>query len=68
MAKKKNSPAGEKKDLDEAVEEIKQRFGEGAIMKLREVRAVDVDVIPTGALSLDLALGVGGIPRGRVIE
>ena len=68
MAKKKNSSAGEKKDLDEAIEEIKQRFGEGAIMKLREVRAVDVDVIPTGALSLDLVLGVGGIPRGRVIE
>ena len=65
MAKKKekNSPAGEKKDLEEAVEEIKQQFGEGAIMKLREVRAVDVDVIPTGALSLDLALGVSGIPR-----
>lgn len=68
MAKKKNSPAGEKKNLDEAVEEIKQRFGEGAIMKLKEVRAVDVDVIPTGSISLDLALGVGGIPRGRVIE
>lgn len=68
MAKKKNSPAGEKKDLDEAVEEIKQRFGEGAIMKLKEVRAVDVDVVPTGSISLDLALGVGGIPRGRVIE
>ncbi|TET84313.1 MAG: recombinase RecA [Candidatus Nealsonbacteria bacterium] len=68
MAKKKDSPAGEKKDLDEAVEEIKQRFGEGAIMKLKEVRAVDVDVIPTGSISLDLALGVGGIPRGRVIE
>lgn len=68
MAKKKNSPAGEKKDLDEAVEEIKQRFGEGAIMKLKEVRAVDVDVISTGSISLDLALGVGGIPRGRVIE
>ncbi len=68
MAKKKNSPAGEKKDLDEAVEEIKQRFGEGAIMKLKEVRAVDVDVVPTGSISLDLSLGVGGIPRGRVIE
>ena len=68
MAKKKNSPAGEKKDLDEAVEEIKQRFGEGAIMKLKDVRAVDVDVIPTGSISLDLALGVGGIPRGRVVE
>lgn len=58
----------EKKDLKEAVEEIKQRFGEGAIMKLKEVRAVDVDVIPTGSLSLDLALGVGGVPRGRIIE
>jgi len=54
--------------LNEAVEEIKQRFGEGAIMRLKDVRAVDVDVIPTGSISLDLALGVGGIPRGRVVE
>ena len=58
----------EKGDLQETIEEIKQRFGEGAIMKLKEVRQVDVDVIPTGSVSLDLALGVGGIPRGRVIE
>ena len=58
----------EKKDLQNAVEEIKQRFGEGAIMKLKEVRAVDVDVIPTGSISMDLALGVGGVPRGRVVE
>jgi len=55
-------------DLQEAIDEIEQRFGEGAIMKLKDVRAVDVDVIPTGAISLDLALGVGGVPRGRVIE
>lgn len=67
MAKQKE-PKTEKTDLAEAVEEIKQRFGEGAIMKLKEVRAVDVDVIPTGSISLDLALGVAGIPRGRVIE
>jgi len=67
MAKQKE-PKSERKDLDEAVEEIKQRFGEGAIMKLRETRPVDVDVIPTGSISLDLALGVGGVPRGRVIE
>ena len=67
MAKKKELKI-EKGDLQEAVEEIKQRFGEGVIMKLREVRAVDVDVIPTGSVSLDLALGVGGVPRGRVIE
>jgi len=64
MTKKKE----EQKNLEEAVEEIKQRFGEGAIMKLKEARAVDVDVIPTGSISLDLALGVRGIPRGRVIE
>jgi len=57
-----------KGDLEETVKEIKQKFGEGAIMKLKEVRAVDVDVIPTGSISLDLALGVGGIPRGRIIE
>jgi recombination protein RecA len=68
VKKEKNLPAGEKKDLEEAVEGIKQQFGEGAIMKLKEVKAADVDVIPTGALSLDLALGVGGVPRGRVIE
>lgn len=55
-------------DLQEAVDEIKQRFGDGAIMKLKDARAVDVDVIPTGSISLDLALGVGGVPRGRVIE
>ena len=67
MAKKKIQQS-ESKDLQEAVDEIKQRFGEGAIMKLKDAKAVDVDVIPTGSLSLDLALGVGGVPRGRVIE
>ena len=56
------------KNLEEALDEIKERFGDGAIMKLDEVRAVDVDIIPTGAISLDLALGVGGVPRGRIIE
>lgn len=65
MTKKK---ADNKKGLNEALEEIKQRFGEGAIMKLTGIRPVDVDVIPTGTISLDLALGVGGVPRGRVIE
>jgi len=58
----------EKKDLQEAVDEIKQRFGEGAIMKLSEARSLDVEVVPTGSISLDLALGAGGIPKGRVIE
>ncbi len=67
MAKKKEEKT-EGGNLQEAVDEIKQRFGEGAIMKLKDVRAVDVDVIPTGSISLDMALGVGGVPRGRVIE
>jgi recombination protein RecA len=65
MAKKEKR---EKENLKEAIEEIKQRFGEGAIMKLKEVRPASVDVISTGCVSLDLALGVGGLPRGRVVE
>ncbi|MBI1971428.1 MAG: recombinase RecA [Candidatus Wildermuthbacteria bacterium] len=55
-------------DLSEAIEEIKQRFGEGAIMKLSEAAPLKVDVISTGSVSVDMALGVGGVPRGRVIE
>jgi recombination protein RecA len=55
-------------DLDEALAEIKQRFGEGSIMKLKEQKAVNIGAISTGAVSLDLALGIGGMPRGRVIE
>jgi len=65
---KQKQETTEKKELQEAVDEIKQRYGEGAIMKLKDVRAVDVDVIPTGSISIDLALGVGGVPRGRVVE
>jgi len=68
IGKSEKKEEGVRKDLLEAIEEIKQRFGEGAIMKLQDVRAVDVDVVPTGSPSLDLALGVGGMPRGRVIE
>ena len=51
-----------------AIAQIKEKFGEGSIMKLGDARKVDVDSVPTGCLSLDLALGVGGMPRGRVIE
>jgi recombination protein RecA len=51
-----------------AIAQIKEKFGEGSIMKLGDARKVDVDVVPTGCLSLDLALGVGGMPRGRVVE
>ena len=51
-----------------AVEQIEKDFGKGSIMKLGSKEKIDVDVIPTGALSLDIALGVGGIPKGRIIE
>jgi recombination protein RecA len=54
--------------LDETVKEIKDRFGDGSIMKLGDVKKVDVAAIPTGAPSLDIALGIGGVPRGRIIE
>lgn len=57
-----------KKDLNELIETLQGKFGEGAIMKLGEVKKVDVEVIPTGSFSLDLALGVAGLPRGRIIE
>ena len=66
--KKIEKNKNERVDLQEALEEIKQRFGDGVIMKLSDVGAVDVDVISTGSPSMDLALGVGGVPRGRVIE
>lgn len=51
-----------------AVEQIKEKFGDGSIMKLGEARRTNVDAIPTGCLSLDIALGIGGVPRGRIIE
>lgn len=54
--------------LEDALEEIKQRFGESAVMKLNDVKRVHVDSISTGSISLDWALGIGGVPRGRVIE
>lgn len=62
MAEQKN------KEVENVVDEIKEKFGEGVIMKLGDVKKVDVESIPTGSISLDIALGIGGIPRGRVIE
>lgn len=56
------------KALDMAVSQIEKQFGKGAIMKLGSNSKLNVEVIPTGALPLDVALGVGGVPRGRVIE
>jgi recombination protein RecA len=59
---------GRQKALETALASLTKRFGEGAIMRLGEATHLDVDVIPTGSLALDFALGVGGIPRGRVTE
>ena len=56
------------KAIEIAVAQIEKQFGKGSIMKLGDEKSVDIDVIPTGALSLDLALGVGGVPKGRIIE
>lgn len=56
------------KALKLAIDKIEKDFGKGSIMKLGEKTTVNVDAIPTGALSLDVALGIGGIPRGRIIE
>ena len=57
-----------KRALNSVFEVIEKQYGKGSIMKLGDTTAVDVDVIPTGSMTLDMALGVGGIPRGRVIE
>lgn len=51
-----------------AIDQIKQKYGDNAIMKFGEARAMEVDAVPTGSISLDIALGVGGVPRGRIIE
>lgn len=68
MAKKETIKKERQNQIEEVVKSIKDKYGEGAIMKLGEVERVDVDVVPTGSPSLDLALGVGGAPAGRVIE
>ena len=54
--------------LDDTIKAIQVKFGEGSIMKLGDAPKVDINTIPTGSLGLDMALGVGGIPRGRIIE
>ena len=57
-----------KKALDVAMGQIEKQFGKGSVMKLGEFKAMEVEAIPTGALTLDVALGIGGIPKGRIIE
>lgn len=66
--KEKKELTDKEKALDLAISQIEKQFGKGAIMRLGGEIKYDVEVIPTGALSLDIALGVGGVPRGRIIE
>ncbi len=72
MAKRKKGDAkvdeARQAVLDKALGDIVKRYGEGSIMKLGDAHSMATDVIPTGSLSLDIALGVGGIPRGRITE
>ncbi len=68
-AKKETKKASsEKSKIDSVLDTIQEKYGEGTMMKLGDVPKVDVEAIPTGALSLDMALGIGGVPRGRVVE
>ena len=78
MAKSKNAAKGSvaqvqdkderRKALDAAMAQIEKQFGQGAVMRLGDKSQVEIDTIPTGALTLDIALGIGGLPRGRIIE
>lgn len=66
MTKQKDTES--KQDIDKLLETLQDKFGEGAIMKLGDVKKVDVEAISTGSFSLDSALGVGGFPAGRIVE
>ncbi len=57
-----------KRALEAAMNQIEKQYGKGSVMKLGEYKAMEIEAIPTGALSLDIALGIGGVPRGRIIE
>lgn len=59
---------GRAKALESTLSNLKKRFGDGAIMRLGDVTSLDIESIPTGSLSLDIALGIGGLPKGRIVE
>jgi recombination protein RecA len=68
VEEKNQVESGKDKALKLALDKIEKDFGKGSIMRLGDKSSVMVDSIPTGALALDIALGIGGVPRGRVIE
>lgn len=63
-----NENPEKKKALEVAMGQIEKQFGKGSVMKLGEFQAMNIEAIPTGALGLDIALGIGGVPRGRIVE
>ena len=65
---KKLDSAEKTKALDVAMSQIEQTYGKGSIMKLGQRTVMDVESISTGSLSLDVALGIGGLPKGRIVE
>lgn len=54
--------------LEGALKQIEKKYGAGAVMRLGQTKTLNVDAIPTGSMTLDLALGIGGVPRGRIVE
>ncbi len=72
MAKAKSTktiaPSGKAGAIENALDQIREKFGDGSIMKISESHKMNVESTPTGSISLDMALGVGGIPKGRIIE
>ena len=68
MAEKKEKDTKKEQALQDAIKQIEKQYGKGSVMKLGDRAAVDVAVIPTGSLTLDMALGIGGYPKGRIIE
>ena len=68
MAEKKEKDTQKEQALQDAIKQIEKQYGKGSVMKLGDRAAVDVAVIPTGSLTLDMALGIGGYPKGRIIE
>ena len=71
IKKRNDSPLSsdeKKKAIETAIAQIEKQFGAGAVMKLGQSAALKVDYIPTGSLALDMALGIGGVPRGRIVE
>ena len=68
LVEKEKESVDRNKALEAAVTQIERAFGKGSIMRLGQRAVVDTEVVPTGSLSLDIALGIGGLPRGRVVE